>query len=181
VEVPQTPRLVLREMADADLEDMAALLGDPDVMRYYPRPMSRAEAGAWIEWNLRNYQAHGFGLWIMHLRQTGEFVGDCGITLQRVDGRDEPEVGYHVRASMQGRGLATEATSAVRDFARDILGLRRLIAIIDPANAPSRRVAEKIGMTIEKHAAAPNGTPALIYSARVERPPRSQHQGRAAR
>jgi RimJ/RimL family protein N-acetyltransferase len=164
VEVPATPRLTLREMTDADLDDMAALLGDEDVMRYYPRPKTRGEARDWIARNQRRYREHGFGLWIMNLRDTGEFVGDCGLTIQHVDGVDELEVGYHVRTSMQGKGYATEAAAASRDFARDVLGSRRLVAIINPLNLPSQRVAAKIGFQMEKHAVAPNGTEAVIYA-----------------
>jgi RimJ/RimL family protein N-acetyltransferase len=142
---PPTPRLAFREMALDDLDDMAALLGDPQVMRYYPSPKSRQEALAWIPWNQRLYREHGVGLWLLILRDTGEFVGDCGLTPQQVDGVTEIEVGYHVRAVFQGRGLATEAAAACRDYARDVLGVDRLIAIIDPRNRPSQRVAERLG------------------------------------
>lgn len=145
-----TPRLLLREMTVEDIDHMAALLGDPEVMRYYPRPKTRAEAHRWIEWNQRLYQERGFGLWIMFGRDSGEFVGDCGLTVQRVDGVEEIEIGYHVRATLQGRGLATEAAVACRDFARDTVKTDRLIAIIDPANTPSQRVAEKLGLSLEK-------------------------------
>jgi RimJ/RimL family protein N-acetyltransferase len=166
VRVPTTPRLTLREMADADLDDIAALLGDEDVMRYYPRPKTRDEARAWIALNQRRYHDHGFGLWIMNLRGSGEFVGDCGLTVQHVDGADEVEVGYHVRRSMQGQGYATEAAAAARDFARDVLGFRRLIAIISPLNVPSQRVAEKIGLTPEKRAVVfPDAGEQVIYAA----------------
>lgn len=128
-----------------DLDDMAALLGDPAVMTYYPAPKSRAEAERWIRWNLANYAEHGFGLWIVETHDD-EFVGDCGLTLQTVNGRLELEVGYHVRAALHGKGLATEAASACLAFARDHTAARTLVAIIDPANTASRRVAEKIGM-----------------------------------
>jgi RimJ/RimL family protein N-acetyltransferase len=147
-----TPRLVLCEMTTADLDDVAALLGDEEVMRYYPRPKTREEAQAWIDWNQRLYREHGFGLWAMVLRATGEFAGDCGLTPQRVDSTNEIEIGYHVRAGLQGNGYATEAAAACRDFARDTLGLHRLIAIINPANVASQKVAEKIGLHPEKHA-----------------------------
>jgi RimJ/RimL family protein N-acetyltransferase len=166
VKVPATPRLTLREMTDADLDDMAALLGDDDVMRYYPRPMSRSDARDWIARNQRRYRVHGFGLWIVSLRGSGEFVGDCGLTLQQVDGVDELEVGYHVRPGLQGNGYGTEAAAAARDFARDVLGARRLIAIINPLNVPSRRVAAKIGLAEEKRAVAPDGAEAVIYATR---------------
>ena len=92
----------------------------------------------------------GLGLWLLRLRDTGEFVGDCGLTPQQVDGSTEIEVGYHVRTAFQGRGLATEAASACRDFARDVLKAERLIAIIDPHNRPSQRVAEKLGLVVER-------------------------------
>ncbi|MQA87518.1 MAG: GNAT family N-acetyltransferase [Streptosporangiales bacterium] len=147
---PPTPRLVFREMRPDDLDDMAALLGDPEVMRYYPRPKSRDEALAWIAWNQRLYRERGFGLWLLTLREGGEFVGECGLTPQQVDGVTEIEVGYHVRARLQGRGYATEAAAACRDYARDVLGVDRLIAIIHPGNRPSQRVAEKIGLAVER-------------------------------
>lgn len=147
---PSTPRLAFREMTPDDLDEMAALLGDPEVMRYYPRPKSRDQALAWIAWNQRLYREHGFGLWLLTLHDTGEFVGDCGLTPQQVDGVAEIEVGYHVRAALQGRGLATEAATACRDYARDVLMVDRLIAIIDPRNRPSQRVAEKLGLLVER-------------------------------
>lgn len=158
-----TGRLILREMTAGDLDDMAALLGDEQVMRYYPRPKSRDEARAWIEWNLRLYTEHGFGLWAVLLRETGEFAGDCGLTPQHVDGADEIEVGYHLRAGLQGNGYATEAAAAARDYARDVLGLHRLIAIINPANVPSQRVAVKIGLAPEKRVAM-FGAEQVIYA-----------------
>jgi RimJ/RimL family protein N-acetyltransferase len=151
VAILQTQRLILREMTDADLDDMTALLGDEEVMRYYPRPKTRQEAQGWINWNRTLYSEHGFGLWLMTLVETGEFVGDCGLTVQQVDEVAEIEVGFHVKSDLQGQGYATEAAAAARDFARDNLGLHRMIAIINPANTPSQRVAAKIGLQPEKH------------------------------
>jgi galactoside O-acetyltransferase len=152
-------------MTEDDLDNMAALLGDPEVMRHYPAPKTRDEARAWIEWNQRLYRDEGFGLWVVSLRDTGEFVGDCGLTVQEVDGVRELEVGYHVRTRMQGSGLATEAAGACRDFARDVVGAKRLIAIIRPDNAASQRVAEKIGLPFEREATL-NGLPVRIHAGR---------------
>ena len=139
-------RLRFREMTPADLDDMADLLGDPRVMEFYPAPKSRDDAARWIAWNEDNYAAHGFGLWIVetHARL---FVGDCGLTWQDVNGVPMLEVGYHVRATLQGRGYATEAAAACRDFARVELDATELVAIIHPDNTASERVAQKIGMT----------------------------------
>ncbi|MET4619886.1 RimJ/RimL family protein N-acetyltransferase [Arthrobacter sp. 2762] len=141
-----TVRLRFREMTPADLEAMAHMLGDPQVMAYYPAPKSREEAAAWIAWNEANYARHGYGLWILETHDGG-FVGDCGLTWQTVNGRRELEVGYHVRSDLQGRGYAKEAAQACVDFARDEARVDRLVAIIHPDNIASRRVAEHIGMT----------------------------------
>lgn len=134
---------------------MSALLGDPAVMTFYPAPKSRMEAAQWIAWNELNYSGHGYGLWIVETHD-GEFLGDCGLTWQDVNGQLELEVGYHMRTAIQGRGYATEAAAACRDFARDELHVQQLVAIIHPNNGPSRRVAEKLGMQVlgNEHAGA---------------------------
>lgn len=125
---------------------MAALLGDPTVMTFYPAPMTRDQAEDWITWNQDNYKQHGFGLWILETHD-GTFVGDCGIIWQQVNGKPRLEVGYHVLRRLQGQGFATEAATAVRDFARDVAQAEELIAITHPSNAASQRVAEKLGMS----------------------------------
>jgi RimJ/RimL family protein N-acetyltransferase len=96
-------------MTDGDLDQTAALLGDPDVMRYYPAPKNREEARQWIEWDKRNYAEHGFGLWVAETVE-GDFIGDCGLTWQAVDGTREIEVGYHVRSDAQGNGFGDTVT-----------------------------------------------------------------------
>lgn len=141
-----TLRLRFREMTSDDLDDMAALLGDPCVMEFYPEAKTRDEAARWIVWNQENYARHGYGLWVIETHQ-GEFVGDCGLTWQEVNGVPNLEVGYHVRAALHGRGLATEAAASCRDFAREHTEAQELVAIIHPDNTASERVAQKIGMT----------------------------------
>lgn len=153
---PPTSRLRFREMTPADLDNMAALLGDPAVMTYYPAPKTRSEALGWIAWNEKNYAEHGHGLWIVE-SSDGTFLGDCGLTWQDVNGRPELEVGYHMRTGVQGRGYATEAAAACRDFARDELQIQQLVAIIHPENTASRRVAEKIGLRDREDALRPDG------------------------
>ena len=140
-----TARLRFLPMTPADIDDMADLLGDPEVMRFYPAPKSRDDVAAWISWNEDNYAVHGYGLWIIETLE-GEFIGDCGLTWQDVNGISRLEVGYHVQIAFQGRGLATEAAAACRDFAREHIGAAELIAITHPENRASQRVAEKLGM-----------------------------------
>lgn len=166
---PESARLAFRDMSPDDLDDMAALLGDPEVMTYYPRPKTRAEAAQWIDWNRGLYKTHGYGLWLL-TTQDGTFVGDCGLTPQIVDGVTELEVGYHVLPALQNHGYATEAAAASRDFARLVLGATRLIAIIHPDNRASARVAEKIGLRLEKRTRVHGGRDAVIYAAALDRP-----------
>jgi RimJ/RimL family protein N-acetyltransferase len=147
--VPHCDRLVFRRMTGADLDGMAELLGDPRVMEFYPRPKTRDEAQGWIDRSTARYADDGFGLWIIDTTD-GDFVGDCGLTYQAVNGRQELEVGYHVRPELQGMGFATEAAAACRDFARDVVGATHLVTIIHPDNTASKRVAEKIGLVYEE-------------------------------
>ena len=160
--VLETARLRLRELTEADLDDMAALLGDPAVMAWYPAPKSRAEAAAWIARNRARYAADGFGLWAVETTE-GTFVGDCGLTVQEVGGRPQVEVGFHVRTALQRRGYAAEASAACRDLAWR-LGVPHLIAIIHPENVASQRTAEKIGLQWEGEAEY-QGRTCRIYGA----------------
>lgn len=164
-----TVRLRFRRMVPSDLDEVAALLGDPDVMRFYPAPKSREEAVSWIEWNQKNYAAYGHGLWIIETHD-GVFVGDCGLTIQRVNGEPALEVGYHVRGVLHGQGLATEAATACRDYAREHTGASDLFAIIHPENLASRRVAEKLGMRPFQEDAAYRNPQRIVYSVQLESP-----------
>src|SRR5216117_2287719 len=101
-------------------------------MRFYDHPFGSDETSAWIERNRERYDEYGFGLWGLELAETGALVGDCGLTLQRVDNAIDVEVGYHVNRAYWRQGLATEAAAACRDHAFGVLGLDRLIAIVLP-------------------------------------------------
>ena len=151
-------------MTEADLDLMADLLGDPAVMRFYPRPKTRDEAMRWIAWSQANYAEYGYGLWITETHE-GDFVGDCGLTWQPVGDSQTLEVGYHTVPIQQGRGYATEAARACLELAIGAIGEAHVVAIINPANAPSRRVAEKLGMRVEQHTEV-HGRRVVVYGRR---------------
>jgi RimJ/RimL family protein N-acetyltransferase len=100
-----------------DLDDLAALFGDPEAMRFYPRINSRDEVRAMIDRNQARYTAYGFGLWALEERNGGAFLGDSGLTLQLVEGVAEVEIAWHVIRHRWRQGIATEAARAVRDHA----------------------------------------------------------------
>jgi RimJ/RimL family protein N-acetyltransferase len=160
----ETERLLLREFVPADVDEFALVICDRDNMRFYPEPFERPDVEAWIDRNLRRYRQDGIGLWAMILKSEGRLVGDCGLVYQNVNGTTEVEVGYHLNRAYQGRGLATEAARACRDYAFQRLGLQRVISLIRPENLPSRRVAERNGMQVEGETLC-MGLPHLIYVA----------------
>jgi len=163
MQILETSRLILRQFRRDDVDALALVISDPETMHYYPAPFDRAGVEQWIERNMRRYAECGFGLWAMVLRSSGELIGDCGLTVQNVDGVDEIEIGYHVRRDLWGRGLATEAARACRDFGFVRLPVKRLVSLIRPENLPSRRVAEKNDMTVWKEVMYMN-LPHLVYA-----------------
>jgi ribosomal-protein-alanine N-acetyltransferase len=146
----ETERLRLREFVPQDADALAAVLGDPVAMQYYPAPFDRKEVEEWIGRNIQRYRREGYGLWAMLLKDSGDLIGDCGCALQEVEGRNEVEVGYHVRRDLWSKGYATEAALACMEYAFVRLGATRVISMIRPKNLQSRRVAEKNGMVCEK-------------------------------
>jgi RimJ/RimL family protein N-acetyltransferase len=112
--------------------------------------------------DLGNYEQYCFGLWVIETH-AGDFVGDCGLTMQDVEGEQLVEVGWHVRTRLRRQGYASEAAGSVRAAARDA-GIGHLVAIIRPSNIASQRVATKIGLALEREVHA-HGSPALIFAA----------------
>jgi [ribosomal protein S5]-alanine N-acetyltransferase len=159
----ETTRLHIRPLERGDLDALATVLSDSQTMRFYTRPFTRAEVSDWIVRNRRRYRDEGLGLWALELKESGRVVGNCGPVRQEVDGRKEIELGWHVHRELWGQGLATEAALAVRDHCHIELGIARLIALVRPINLQSGRVAEKIGMTVERETFW-GGYDHLIYS-----------------
>ena len=148
--VLETQRLRLRHFVADDVAALEAVLGDPIAMKWYPAPYDHEGVRTWIEKNISRYERDGHGLWAMILKSSGELIGDCGCTLQEVEGREHVEIGYHVRRNLWGNGYAAEAARACMDYAFTRLGRQRVISIIRPENHNSIRVAEKNGMEREK-------------------------------
>ena len=101
----------------SDYDALYAVLADPEIMQHYPYTFDEERVKAWIERNMKRYKDNGFGLWAVCLKETGEMIGDCGLTLQNIDGEMLPEIGYHIRKDCQRKGYAKEAASAVLKWA----------------------------------------------------------------
>jgi ribosomal-protein-alanine N-acetyltransferase len=144
-----TARLRLRPFA-ADLSDVPALnaiQSDPVHMRFYPHPFSVEESRAWIERWLEHREVHGFSLFAIEDRETGEFLGNCGPIVQSIDDEEHVELGWSVTPCRARQGIASEAAAAWRDQCLGPIGLDHVVSLVRPENLPSRGVAERIGMT----------------------------------
>ena len=148
--VLETERLVLRHLTMADLDALAVLYADPEVRRYFPDGVrTYDETREELEWIIEVYYGrYGYGLWATILKETGAFIGRCGLLPWEIQGRPEVEVAYLLDKGYWGRGLASEAAGAIRDHAFATLPVDRLICLVDPANSASGAVAQRIGMTL---------------------------------
>lgn len=167
MQILETARLILRELSIDDADALARILSDPEVMRFYPAPLDSAGVEQWIARNLHRYATDGHGLWAIVSKTNNELIGDCGLTVQEVEGESDIEIGYHVRRDHWRQGLATEAARACRDYGFARLPVDRLVSIIRPENLPSRRVAEKNGMTVWKEVVR-IGLLHLVYAVRKD-------------
>ena len=152
MKILETKRLLLRHPVPEDLEAYFALYHDPEMRRYFPDgTLTLEETREEVEWYLNGHPHHPeLGLWATLHKESGQFIGRCGLLPWTIDGRFEVEIAYMIDKSYWRQGLGTEAAAGIRDYAFEQLGLTRLICLIDEQNQASIRVAEKIGMAFEK-------------------------------
>lgn len=150
--IAQTPRLILRQLRAEDADAMNRVLGDRDVMRFSDGVKTCEQVVAWIDrWANELYEECGFGPWAVVEKPGQSTIGYCGVS--RFPGRcaaNETEIGFRLERAVWGKGLASEAAAAVRDYAFRSLRLDKLIAIIDPQNVVAVRVAQKVGFRYER-------------------------------
>jgi RimJ/RimL family protein N-acetyltransferase len=148
----ETDRLLLRGWRASDLDALAALCADPEVMKFIGdgRPIGRGRCAALLQRIVMHWEDHGFGLWAAQERASGEVLGFVGLAHPEwhpVLAR-EVEAGWRLARAAWGRGYATEGGRAALHHAFGTLGHARVISLIDPGNEPSRAVARRLGMTV---------------------------------
>jgi len=148
----ETERLILRHFQMSDLDAMTAVFCDPEVMRFSDGVKSAPWVHEWLGRRVEDDRPRSStGPWAVVERTTSATIGYCGLFhVPDVCGQPETEIGYRLARPYWGHGHATEVVRGVRNYAFGTLGLSRLIAMIDPGNVRSIRVAEKIGMHYEK-------------------------------
>ena len=159
----ETERLTLRELTDDDYAALYAVLAVSDIMAHYPYTFDEARVRGWIEKNMRRYREEGFGLWAVVLMETGEMIGDCGITMQNIHGTMLPEIGYHIRADRQRRGYASEAAAECIRYAFENYDFPAVYSYMKYTNIPSQRTAVKNGMKFIEEYPDPDNTYTRVY------------------
>ena len=151
MKILETDRLILRQLSTEDAAFILELVNEPSFIQNIGDRGVRTleDARAYIlRVAIASYEKNGFGLYLVELKDSGQSIGMCGLINR--DGLEDVDIGYAFLPRFWLKGYAVEAAAAVKDYARDMLGLKRLVAITDPANQGSIRVLEKIGLKYEK-------------------------------
>ena len=167
----ETERLILREYTPDDFSPLYEILSDPETKQHYPKPYDAAGTRRWLDWSMHNYETYGFGLWAIELKQTGQLIEDCGITMQPIDEDMLPEIGYHIHKSCWRNGFAKEAATAVRDWAFQNLDFDCLYSYMKYTNVASYSTARSIGM--KKIKEYPDETDGILYVYAITRDERT--------
>lgn len=160
----ETSRLILREMTDNDFTALHAILSDPETMQHYPKPYDDAGVRRWINWCRDSYAKHGFGLWAVILKESGEFIGDCGISMQLIHGEWLPEIGYHIRKDHWRKGYASEAAAECIRYAFEQCGFPKVYSYMKHTNVASFSTAMKNGMSFVEEYDEPINTRTRVYA-----------------
>lgn len=144
----ETERLYLRKMTQEDFADLSKHLQDPEVMYAYEHPFSDIEIQEGIDKQLQRYEEDGFGVLAVILKESGELIGQCGLSMQPCEGRKLPEIGYIFQKEYWGKGYATEAATACKKYAFEELGIKEVYSLIKEDNIASQNVELRNGMSV---------------------------------
>lgn len=160
----ETPRLIIRNFEQSDLEALYSILSDPDVMRF-SRSGIRTKEGAvkFLNDMIDAYPHHAIAQYAVVLKESNQFIGFSGFFTLTVSNKEEIELSYRLSKHYWGRGYGTEAALACRDYAFTQLNVKKLVAGIEPDNTASIRVAEKAGLRLQEKIIF-DGISVLIYS-----------------
>ncbi|MCI8862940.1 MAG: GNAT family N-acetyltransferase [Lachnospiraceae bacterium] len=147
----ETKRLRLREITQTDYKALSQILQDEETMYAYEGAFSDKEVQEWLDRQIRRYKKWGFGLWAVILKETGDFIGQCGLTIQPWKDQEVLEIGYLFQRAHWHKGYATEAAKACKKYAFEILKASEVCSIIRDTNIPSQKVALRNGMHPTDH------------------------------
>ena len=160
----ETERLIMRPITQDDFDNWFEILSDAETMKHYPAPYNAAGVQRWIDWTLNNYEKYGFGLLAVILKENGRFIGDCGITMQNINGQQLPEIGYHINKAYWRKGYASEAALKCMEYAFEELDFPAVYSYMSSTNAASYGVALKNGMRFIEEYVDEHGEATSVYA-----------------
>ena len=143
-------RFFLREYRESDYADLSEIYQDSVNMKYFGAPYDDKMMRRLIDWTLDNYQKYGFGFWAIIDKKSGDFIGDCGLSMQNIDGEWLPEIGYHIKLKYHNMGYASEAAQLVKQYIFKNYHFNALFGYTTKDNIPSIKVMMKNGMSFVK-------------------------------
>lgn len=158
----ETRRLMLQTLQWDLFPELATLLSNPKVHRYFPHPLNEIEAREFMKRVLERDERDGHSFWAVFKKEDSTFIGICGLLTQMVDGQEELEVGYRLDDAYWGQGFAPEAAAGCVKYAKEKLKAHSVISLIRPINRQSIRVAEKNGFICERETMF-HHLPHLVY------------------
>ena len=164
LEILQTRRLILTRLQSAHVPALVDLWTDPEVTRFMGGPREPASLRENLEETARDPWKDKYDLWVLVEKASGAVIGHCGLLDKEVEGAAEIELVYVLAATSWGKGYAAEIAAALKEYAFQTLGLKRLISLIEPGNKRSERVALKTGMRLEREVIRPGGAVRLLYA-----------------
>ena len=146
----ETDRFYLREYQESDYQDLSAIYQDPENMKYFGAPYDDKMMRRLMDWTFDNYKKYGFGFWAIVDKKSGEFIGDCGLSMQLIDGEWLPEIGYHIKPKYHNMGYASEAAQLVKAYGFKNYTFNALYGYTTEDNVASIKVMIKNGMSFVK-------------------------------
>jgi ribosomal-protein-alanine N-acetyltransferase len=145
-----TDRLTIREYQEADFDTVSAIFSNPVTMKFWPNPFTDEQIKAWIDRSLKSYKDYGFGRYVVVLRENDQIIGDCGLVKSEIDHSLENDLGYIIDHTYWNQGYGYEAAKACLKYAFNHLELDSVVANMPYDHYSSKKVAEKLGMKLEK-------------------------------
>ncbi len=147
----ESKRLFTRALELSDIPIWNTFIQDKRATELFPESMRQPDtAKIWIEKQIQRYACDEYGLLALIHKDSHEFIGQCGLLLQKLAHADEIEIGYHILPKYWGQGYASEASQLLKSYANKDLRIKRIVSVINPKNAGSQKVAERNAMTIEQ-------------------------------
>lgn len=161
-------RFYLREYKESDFDDLCEIYTDPENMKDFGEVYTKEKVRHLMEWTFKNYATYGFGFWAIIDKNSGDFIGDCGLSMQKIDGEWLPEIGYHIKKKYHNQHYASDAAKLVKEYGFKRYTFDKLYSYTNKGNNASVGVMKNNGMSFVKEY-EDNGEQLVVYAVEREK------------